>query len=101
MARGIGGRWLRLASLFAIWLMPLFAVAEESPAVERFRAAAALQERALYDLAVAEYEAIAKEHAADPLATRARLQRGICLFQLARFDEARMELRGVRESPQR
>jgi TolA-binding protein len=97
MARGIGGRWLTLASLLAIWLTPLFAVAEESPAVERFRAAAALQDRALYELAVAEYEAISKEHAADPLANRARLQRGICRFQLGRFEEARTELSGLRE----
>jgi cellulose synthase operon protein C len=96
MARGIGGSWLTLASLFAIWLMPLFAYAEESPAMERFRAAAALQERELFDLAVAEYEAISQEHAADPLASRARLQLGICLFQLGRFEEARMELSGIR-----
>lgn len=95
MARGIGGRWLTLASLLTIWLLPRFAHADESPAIERFRAGAALQDRALYDLAVAEYEAIAKEHAAHPLAARARLQHGICLFQLGRFDEARTELSGL------
>ena len=67
-----------------------------SQAVERFRAAAVLQERALYDLAAAEYEAIAREFAADPLADRARLQRGICLFQLNRYADAAAELAAAR-----
>jgi tetratricopeptide (TPR) repeat protein len=59
---------------------------------ERFRAAAVLQERALYDLAAAEYAAIARDFAADPLAERASLQRGICLFQLQDYAAVAAEL---------
>jgi tetratricopeptide (TPR) repeat protein len=59
---------------------------------ERFRAAAVLQERALFDLAADEYAAIARDFAADPLAERARLQRGICLFQLQDYAAAAAEL---------
>ena len=99
MAREKGSRWLRLATLLVIWLQPLQVRAADSPAVERFRAAAALQDRALYDLAIAEYEAIVSDHATAPLAQRAQLQRGICLFQLARFDEARAELSCVHREP--
>ena len=70
-------------------------------AVERFRIAAALANRALYDVAAAEWAALAEEFADDPLADRARLERGVCLFQLQRFDEARAELRALLGREQR
>lgn len=59
-----------------------------APAADRIRSAAALQNRELYDLAAAEWEAIANEFPADALAAEARYQRGVCLFQLARFADA-------------
>jgi cellulose synthase operon protein C len=93
MGRGIGALGCALAALIAA---ALFAetVAGQQPspvhaqAVERFRAAAVLQERALYDLAAAEYAAIERDLARDPLADRARLERGVCLFHLQRFADA-------------
>jgi TolA-binding protein len=72
------------------------AVAELPPtsdplAADRFRAAAALQNRALYDLAAAEWAAFAQDYPADPLTASARYQRGVCLAQLDRYEEARTE----------
>lgn len=61
-------------------------------AVEKFRAAAALQQRGLFDLAAADYAALEQELAADPLGTRAGLARGVCLFQLGKFAESRAAL---------
>ena len=97
MGRGIGPRRCLLAALVGALLLAVGALAGDPPpshaqAVERFRAAAALQARALYDLAAAEYAAIERDFAADPLADRAHLQRGICLFQLNDYAGARAEL---------
>ena len=89
MGRGTGPRLGWLAALVAVLLAASVAHATDPRAAERFRAAAALQERVLYDLAEAEYAAIAQETASDPIADRARLQRGICLFQLTRYADAR------------
>jgi tetratricopeptide (TPR) repeat protein len=95
MLRGIGRRWLRPASLLVLWLTAIAARAADSPAVERFRAAAALQNRSLYDLAIAEYDAIIAAQETGPLADRARVQRGVCSFHLGRFDEACAQLSDV------
>jgi TolA-binding protein len=104
MGRGIGPSRIWAAALAALlWGTSLWglsvAQATEPRAVERFRAAAALQQRSLYDLAESEYSAIAKESPSDPIAARARLQRGVCLFQLGRFADARSELAGLHTSP--
>lgn len=61
-------------------------------AVERFRAAAALQQRGLFDLAAADYASLEQELIGDPLATRAGLARGVCLFQSGQFADARAAL---------
>lgn len=61
-------------------------------AVEKFRAAAALQQRGLFDLAAADYAALEPELAGDPLGARAGLARGVCLFQLGKFAETRAAL---------
>lgn len=94
--REIGPGRLMYAALVAASLLAAPAHAGDPRAAERFRAAAALQARSLYDLAAAEYAAIETEFAADPLAQRARLQRGICLFQLHQFADARVELATLR-----
>ncbi len=91
------GRWIGpgqgwTIALSAVLLFAAPAQASDPQAAERFRAAAALQARALFDLAAAEYAAIEHEFAADPLADRAALQRGICLFQLNQFAAAADEL---------
>ena len=97
MGRGIGPSCLLLAALIGIFLLAERAWAGDPQpnhfqATERFRAAAALQSRALYDLAADEYATIERDFAADPLADRASLQRGICLFQLNKYADARTEL---------
>lgn len=68
------------------------ALAAPPAAVEQFRTAAALHERGLFDLAAADYARLEQELAGDPLATRAGLARGVCLFQLGQFAEARAAL---------
>ena len=102
MGRGIGLRRCLLAALIGL----LFARCRApTPATrrlaERFRAAAALQARALYDLAADEYAAIERDFAADPLADRARLQRGICLFQLNDYAGAVRRARAARSAANR
>jgi TolA-binding protein len=104
MGRGIGPHWILAAALAAVLLGASAACATEprpshSQAVERFRAAAAMQQRTLYDLAEAEYAVLADESPTDPIAARARLQRGICLFQLGRYADARTELARLHSSP--
>jgi TolA-binding protein len=96
MGRGIGPRRRWLVALVGMLLFAANARASDPRAVERFRAAAALQDRALYDLAAAEYAAIQREFAADSLADRARLARGICLFQLSKYADAQAELEPLR-----
>jgi TolA-binding protein len=97
MGRGIGPRLRVLAAIVGSSLLAAPALSGDPPAAnpqaaERFRAAAVLQARALYDLAAVEYESIEREFVDDPLADRACLQRGICLFQLNRYAEAAAEL---------
>lgn len=93
MGRGIGPAWRSLAALsIGAWLAASVA-AEELPsadthAIEQFRAAAVLQQRALYDLAEAEYAAFERANSGDLLADRARLERGVCQFHLRRFADA-------------
>lgn len=96
MSRGIGAGGCAVA-LIAVALFAATVAAEPSSsahvqAVERYRAAAVLQQRALYDLAIAEYVEIEREFAVDPLADRARLQRGVCLFQLNDYKSAAQAL---------
>ena len=62
-------------------------------AAERFRAAAALANRELYDLAAKEWTALVDDFPRDPLAPRARFERGVCLFRLGQFNDARAEFR--------
>jgi cellulose synthase operon protein C len=74
-----------------------WAVADELPpptdalAADRYRAAAALQNRGLYDLAATEWAALAGDYPDNPLFASARYQCGVCLAQLERFEEARAE----------
>lgn len=99
MGRAIGPSRVLAAALVASLLGASVVQATDRRAVERFRAAAAMQQRELYDLAEAEYAALERESATDPIADRARLQRGICLFQLGRFADARTELAVLQASP--
>jgi TolA-binding protein len=87
-------RWL--PALAAVLSLASVAQAGDPAAAERFRAAAALQQRTLYDLAADEYGAIERDFAGDPLAERARLERGICLFQLQQYAAAQEELAPLR-----
>ena len=99
MDRGIGPARFLAAVLVMFCFGASIAGATDPQAAERFRAAAAMQERALYDLAEAEYAAVARESPADPIATRARLQRGVCLFQLGRYAAAQAELSQIDPGP--
>ncbi|MGD9632067.1 MAG: tetratricopeptide repeat protein [Pirellulales bacterium] len=86
---GRTGRALALACTLALLVAhPLPAGAAPPGAAERFRAAAALQERELFDLAAADYAAIERDFPSDSLADRAGLACGVCLFQLGKFDDA-------------
>ncbi len=95
MAPRIGWRHRLLAVLAGMVLLSSIAQASDPRAAERFRAAAALQQRALYELAAAEYAVVIGGCSDAPLSERAKLQRGICLFQLKQYDEALAELRKV------
>ena len=97
MGRGIDARRGLLAALIGITLAVTtarIAVGELPPlsdprATDRFCAAAALQNRELYDLAAAEWAAFAADFPADPLTASAHYQRGVCFVQLKQHDDAR------------
>lgn len=94
-SRGMGmisARRLTIA-LAATLSVAAAAHAGNRQAIERFRAAAALQQRELFDLAATDYDAIERDFATDPVADRARLARGVCLFQLGKFAEAAAALK--------
>jgi cellulose synthase operon protein C len=86
----------RLLLIFALAVAARPAWGQENPAgeasspeaVELYRSAAQLQNTGLYELAVDEWSALLEKHPQDPLARRARHNRGICLFQLGRFADA-------------
>lgn len=88
------GRVVVLSFALALLTAGAPAVGASPPdAIERLRAAAALQQRGLFDLAAADYAAIEQQLAGDPLAARAAVARGVCLFQLGQFADARSALR--------
>lgn len=60
----------------------------DARAKDRFRVAAALENRELYDLAEADWASFLDQFPSDPLAARARFERGVCLFQLSRYQDA-------------
>ncbi|HZZ71239.1 MAG TPA: tetratricopeptide repeat protein [Pirellulales bacterium] len=73
------------------------APAAQSPeaAVLHFRAAVALQNKSVFDLASDEWAAFLKRFPDDPLATKARHYRGVCLLQLQKYDEAKTAFEAV------
>jgi TolA-binding protein len=76
------------------------AVPEDSPAVNALAAdichsAMALEDRGLYDLAAAQWAALAEQFPKSPLAGQAHHFRGLCLFRLQRYDEAQAEFQRV------
>lgn len=85
---GRRGRTLAFACVLAGLVAHPPTAAAAPGAAERFRAAAALQERELFDLAAADYAAIERDFPGAELAARATLARGVCLFQLGKFDDA-------------
>jgi TolA-binding protein len=71
------------------------ATASDPRAAERFRTAAALANRELYDLAAKDWAQLVADFPRDPLARRARFERGVCLFRLEQFADARSEFRAL------
>ena len=57
-------------------------------AIEKYNLAARYQKIEQYDLALAEWQKLAQEHADDELAAPAWHQSGVCQFQLGKFAEA-------------
>lgn len=94
-----GRRW-RCALALGLLLLsaaPLRAQEQQEPdeaaksstaAIKQYRAAVALQNRRVYDLASDEWKAFLKEHAQDPLAPKARHYLGVCYFQQQKYAEA-------------
>ncbi len=78
----------------AIWLVAVVAMAQPpsktSPAeaVQKFRAAVALQNQQLYDLAAQEWAEFLQAYPEDPLVDRASHYWGVCLFQVGDFRQA-------------
>lgn len=63
--------------------------AKSSPAaIAQYRAAVAFQNRGVFDLAAAEWEAFLKEFPTDPLAVKAQHYLGVCFFQQKKYPEA-------------
>jgi TolA-binding protein len=67
----------------------------DTRAVEIYRSATALQDRGLYDLAAAQWGSLARRFPTSPLAGQAHHFRGLCLFQLQRYDQAQLEFQRV------
>ncbi|MFO0898177.1 MAG: tetratricopeptide repeat protein [Pirellulales bacterium] len=62
---------------------------KSSPAaIQQYRAAVALQNREVLDLAVDEWAKFLKDHAADPLAPKAQHYFGVCQLKLAKYADA-------------
>jgi TolA-binding protein len=57
-------------------------------AIGRYRAAVAMQNKQMYDLAAQEWATFLKQHPDDPLAAKARHYLGVCYFQQGKFDKA-------------
>ena len=77
--------------LLGVGLAPLHAQEEPTSsdaAIEQYRAAVAFQNRAVYDLAVGEWQKFLEDHADDPLAPKAQHYLGVCYFQQQKYGEA-------------
>ena len=59
-----------------------------SAAIDQYRAAVAMQNRQMYDLAAKEWSTFLQQHGDDPLAAGAKHYLGVCFFQQAQFDKA-------------
>lgn len=90
---------LALAVLLSVRSALGQAGSEEPPspaaAVELYRSAAQLQNTGVYELAVDEWSALLERFPQDALATSARHNRGICLFQLRKYEEAAADFTAV------
>ncbi len=92
----------RLAATLAV-LVAATVLAQESArspassaeAREQYRAAVALQNREVYELAAEEWSAFLKQHPRDPLAAKALHYRGICRFQLSNYGQAEADFQAV------
>jgi TolA-binding protein len=75
---------------------PPLSAAESSPAaIAQYRAAVALQNRDVYDLAADEWRNFLERFPGDPLAAKAQHYLGVCHFQLKDYPAARKALEAV------
>src|SRR5690349_5146708 len=90
--------WLRGWHIFALILLalsiPCAALAAED-AARQFAAAAALQNRQAYDLAIDEWTKFLMTFATDDRADRALYYRGVCYFQTKQYAQAAADYRRV------
>ena len=89
---------LLLVALLLIAARPLRAdeaAASSDAARSAYASAAALQNRAAWDLAAEEWEALLKAHPADPLALKGRYYLGICLLKNDQWEKAAEAFRQV------
>ena len=72
--------------------------ARSSPAAKAaYTAAAALQNRGVWDLASEAWETLIRDHSRDPLAAKGRYYLGLCRLQEGKWPEAAAAFRGVVE----
>ncbi|MEX0939085.1 MAG: tetratricopeptide repeat protein [Pirellulales bacterium] len=94
----------------AAWLLALLLAsaglaqeaAESSPAaVRQYRAAVALQNQGLYELAEEEWKTFLDRFAQEPLADKARHYQGVCQFQQQKYQQAEQTFQqAIRDYPQ-
>ncbi|MEN1681789.1 MAG: tetratricopeptide repeat protein [Planctomycetota bacterium] len=100
---------LALPGLLLLALLPAGRLAAQAPgpeagkrsspaAVAAYTSAAALQDRGLSSLAEQEWRTLLKQHAGDPLATRARYNLGVCLFGQQKYAAAAEEFSRVAQA---
>ncbi|WP_442485223.1 tetratricopeptide repeat protein [Aeoliella sp. SH292] len=82
--------WIAAVAIALLASAPVHAQQAKSSAaaVAQYNVAARYQKLGEFDLALAEWQKLAKDHARDPLAATATHYTGICQFQLAKYPEA-------------